>query len=139
MNRRRLTLIAGIVVVALILFTIGTTVALQLRPQPLDPLTEVSYRQAKAVPGWDDSTRTTTDTVQLTQLYDVLTSNGWRPGQHAEVDTASGCVGGTTTELDLHFADDSTVKAAFYSCGGDTDRLTNDVTRLIASWRSENA
>jgi len=131
-NRRRIAIIAGIVIVACIVFTVGTTVVLNLTPKPLQPLSTVSYNQTKAVPGWDDATMTTTDPAQLAALHDVLVKDGWTPGSSA---ANNGCAGGLATNLALTFTDGSHAKLHVYQCGRDSNALTDDVSALVSQWR----
>jgi hypothetical protein len=133
-NRRRIAIIAGIVIVAFIVFTIGTTVVLNLAPKAPAQLTQVTYKQTKAVPGWDDSTHTTTDAARLSAMHDVLVKDGWKPGDKPA--SGNGCAGGTATQLELTFAGGAQSKLTVYQCGRDTDALTKDITNLVTSWRT---
>jgi hypothetical protein len=133
-NRRRIAIIAGIVIVAFIVFTIGTTVVLNFSSKPPAELTQVTYKQTKAVPGWDDSTHTTTDPARLTAMHDVLVKDGWKPGDKPA--DGNGCAGGTATHLGLTFAGGAQSQLTVYQCGRDADALTTDITNLVTSWRS---
>lgn len=133
-NRRRIAIIAGIVIVAFIVFTIGTTVVLNLAPKTPAALTQVTYKQTKAVPGWDDSAHTTTDPARLNALHDVLAKDGWHPGDKPA--DSSGCAGGTGTRLDLTFTGGQKSQLSVYQCGRDSDALTKDITDLVSSWRA---
>ncbi|HWU57714.1 MAG TPA: hypothetical protein VN045_03260 [Microbacteriaceae bacterium] len=133
-NRRRIAIIAGIVIVAFIVFTVGTTVVLNLAPKPPAALTQVTYKQTKAVLGWDDSTHTTTDPARLSAMHDVLVKDGWKPGDKRA--GRNGCAGGTATQLGLTFAGGTQSQLTVYECGRDADALTKDITDLVTSWRS---
>lgn len=135
-NRRRIAIIAGIVIVAFIVFTIGTTVVLNFAPKPVQQLSKVSYNQTKAVPGWDDTTTTTTDPAQLGALHEVLVKDKWAPGSSA---ANNGCAGGLATNLAMTFTDGSSAKLRVYQCGRDNDDLTDDVSTLVSGWRSANS
>jgi hypothetical protein len=133
MNRRRIAWIAGIVIVLLVIFTVGTTLVLNLQPAPVPELSQVAYKQTKAVPNWDDSTRTTTDASQLSALHSVLARDGWSPGSNP--DTSNGCTGGLATTLRMAFHNGTTSTLRVYQCGSKSDALTDDVTKLVSSWR----
>jgi hypothetical protein len=131
-TRRRVAIVIGIVVAALIVVAVGVTLAVNLAPKPVATLSKVSYSQTKAVPGWDDSTRTTTDPAQLKALHDVLQNDHWAPGP-AEPQT--GCAGGLGTNLAMTFQDGSKATLHVYECGAQREALTKDITALVSQWR----
>lgn len=118
--------VVAIIVVAVILVT---------RPGSWNgTLTSVAYSQSQAVPGFDGSTHTTTDSDRLAALQRVLHSDGWHPGDTTH-NPNNGCTGGITTHLRMRLGDGSTAKLTTYRCGNDGDKLTADVTSLVSSWR----
>lgn len=136
-NRKRLAIIAGIVVIIFVIFTVGTTIVLNLAPKaPHAPseLSSVTYRQTKAVEGWDDSTHTTSDPAQLQAMHDVLVKDGWQVGKSPARN--AGCTGGLETQLELSFTDGLKSQFSVYRCGGNPSALTGDISDLVSSWRS---
>lgn len=100
--------------------------------QPASPeLTSVTFSQSKAVPDYDSDTYTVTDADQLAALEAVLDTYDWKPGTSYPRDNA--CVGGTTTEIALVFADNSTATIHTYRCGS-SDGLVDELTDLVSSW-----
>lgn len=133
-NRRRLTVIAVIVIAALALVSIGAFLAVATRQHPVPTLSSVQYSQSKAVPGWDDSAHTTTDPSRLTQLRSTLMRNGWSPSSGNPA-RQNGCAGGLTTRLALSFTDGTHSTLTVYECGANNDSLTKAVSSLISAWR----
>jgi hypothetical protein len=130
-NRRGLVAIIGIVALSLGIVTAAVIVAFH-PGHDVAQITKLEYSQSKAVPDFDNSTHTVTDTADLSQLRSVLQRDGWYPG--AVTSSGDGCTGGLTTNLHLTFADHSSSQLTVYQCGGSTDSLTTDVTELISSW-----
>ncbi len=133
-SARKVALWAGgaVVVVAI---AVATTILL-VRPGSWNgTMLSVSYRQSQAVPGFDDSTHTTTDPGRLAELRRVLHDDGWLPGDTGR-GANDGCTGGITTHLRMTLGDGTTSELVTYRCGNDADALTADVTRLVSSWRS---
>jgi hypothetical protein len=122
---------AAVVAVAIVV----AIVIVVVRPGPwTGTITSVTYRQSQAVPGFDDSPKTTTDPQQLDALTEVLRDDGWHPGASV-IEARPGCAGGVTTRLQLTLGDGTKTMLQTYSCGSDNSRLTTDVTNLVSGWR----
>jgi hypothetical protein len=133
---RRIALWVGGAVVAVAIIVV--VVILVAHPGSWNgTLSSVAYSQSQAVPGFDDSTHTTTDADRLAALQRVLHGDGWHPGDTTH-NPQNGCAGGVTTHLSMRLGDGSTAKLTTYKCGNDSDKLTADVTSLVSSWRTSD-
>jgi hypothetical protein len=119
----------GVVVAAVI---VAIVVAVVPHATSVPPIQSASYKQSKAVPGFDESTHKVTEASQLTQLHDTLSKDGWTIG--ANPPRPQGCTGGLETSFSMTFTDGTSSSVSVYQCGNDNSALTDDLTKLVASW-----
>lgn len=107
--------------------------------QAIPALTSVTYHQDRSIPNFDSSPHTVNDPPRLEALRSVLQKNGWHrtattndPGSHR------GCTGGTSTDLQITFADGQNSSFHVYDCDDDNRPLTRDVTALVDSWHESD-
>lgn len=99
--------------------------------QPVPRIESFTFTQSKAVPNYDSATYTVTDADRIAALETILTTYDWQPGwTHSGND---GCVGGTSTAIDIAFVDDTTATIDTYQCQSD-DPFVTELTDLVESW-----
>lgn len=98
------------------------------------PITSVTYHQSKAVLNFDSSPHTETDPARTQALRLVLQKNGWLYTATTSDPEPRGCSGGTSTYLQIAFADGKTSTLTVHDCGRASHGLTSAITALVDSW-----